>query len=207
MAWLLGSVPGGHRPQSEALGARRLKPASTPATHLVNQTRKKGSANQDQLFINPAWPGSTPPGTKAIRRANLRLGHWAPGRGGRRARTVFWLRELRVSQQISTFYGSSVQAMDTQFGATDGGPCESTEVVLRAPRAEPDAETPAAFWKKRQGSRKIKLSGKKTAVGADRTRVAAGFFVLHNGGHGPCLEVHALRRGRRGPTGTDRTAR
>ena len=49
----LGSVPGGHRPQSEALGARRLKPASTPATHLVNKTRKKGSASQDQLFINP----------------------------------------------------------------------------------------------------------------------------------------------------------
>jgi hypothetical protein len=24
----------------------------------------------------------------------------------------FWARELRVSQQISTFYGSSVQAMD-----------------------------------------------------------------------------------------------
>ena len=29
----------------------------------------------------------------------------------------FWLRELRVSQQISTFYGPSVQAMDTQLGA------------------------------------------------------------------------------------------
>ena len=29
----------------------------------------------------------------------------------------FWLRELRVSQQISTFYGPSVQAMDTQLHA------------------------------------------------------------------------------------------
>src|SRR5208337_4752773 len=35
-------------------------------------------------------PGPSRPlsGTKAIRRANLRLGHRAPGRGGRRARTV-----------------------------------------------------------------------------------------------------------------------
>ena len=36
-----------------------------------------------------ARPGSTPlPGTEAIRRAHFRLGHRAPGRGGRRARTV-----------------------------------------------------------------------------------------------------------------------
>ena len=37
-----------------------------------------------------AWPGPARPlpGTKAICRANLRLGHRAPGRGRRRARTV-----------------------------------------------------------------------------------------------------------------------
>src|SRR5271157_4747888 len=29
----------------------------------------------------------------------------------------FWARELRVSQHFSTFYGSSVQAMDTQLNA------------------------------------------------------------------------------------------
>jgi hypothetical protein len=29
----------------------------------------------------------------------------------------FWLLELRVSQHFSTFYGSSVQAMDTQLNA------------------------------------------------------------------------------------------
>src|SRR5271157_4133120 len=29
----------------------------------------------------------------------------------------FWLLELRVSQHFSTFYGPSVQAMDTQLGA------------------------------------------------------------------------------------------
>ena len=97
--------------------------------------------------------------------------------------------------------------MPSSVRGSDGKPRRSTEVVLHAPLAEPEAETPAAFWKKRQGSRKIKLSGKKTALGADRTRVAAGFFVLHNDGRGPCLEVHALRRGRRGPAEPDGTAR
>src|SRR5271157_3260365 len=29
----------------------------------------------------------------------------------------FWLRELRVSRHFSTFYGPSVQSMDTQLGA------------------------------------------------------------------------------------------
>jgi hypothetical protein len=29
----------------------------------------------------------------------------------------FWLYELRVSQHFSTFYGSSVQAMNTRLGA------------------------------------------------------------------------------------------
>ena len=43
----------------------------------------------------------------------------------------FRLRELRVSQHFSTFYEPSVQAMDTQLGARQGGgPRRSTEVVL-----------------------------------------------------------------------------
>src|SRR5271166_241447 len=33
------------------------------------------------------------------------------------ARAAVWLRELRVSRHFSTFYGSSVQSMDTQLGA------------------------------------------------------------------------------------------
>src|SRR5208283_2380403 len=33
------------------------------------------------------------------------------------AQAAVWLLELRVSQHFSTFYGSSVQAMDTQLGA------------------------------------------------------------------------------------------
>ena len=67
---------------------------------------------------------------------DLRLGHRAPGRGGRQASIplpalttlrsalgAFGLCEFRVSQQISTFYGPSVQAMETRLGAgSDGGP-------------------------------------------------------------------------------------
>src|SRR5271166_6612504 len=61
---------------------------------------------------------------------DLRLGHRAPGRGGRRASIplhalttllsalgAFCLCEFRVSQQISTFYGPSVQAIETRLGA------------------------------------------------------------------------------------------
>src|SRR5271166_774535 len=33
------------------------------------------------------------------------------------AQAPVWLRELRVSQHFSTFYGPSVQAMETQLGA------------------------------------------------------------------------------------------
>ena len=60
---------------------------------------------------------------------DLRL-HRAPGRGGRRASiplpalttllsalAAFCLCEFRVSQQISTFYGPSVQTMETRLGA------------------------------------------------------------------------------------------
>ena len=55
--------------------------------------------------------------------------HFCP-RSGR-----FWLFELRVSQHFSTFYGPSVQAMDTQLEDNiDGEPRRSTEVVLNEPR-------------------------------------------------------------------------
>src|SRR5271166_2845772 len=144
------------------------------------------------FFHAPPLRGPAParrlPGSKAIRRAHFRLGHRVPPRQGWAAGSDrFWLRELRVSQHFSTFYGPSVQAMETQLGARQRRwTRRSTEVVLHAPLAEPEAETPAAFWKKRQGSRKIRLSGKKTALGANRSRVAARFFVLHNDGHGPC---------------------
>jgi len=47
------------------------------------------SPRPQQLTPLPCGGPARPlPGTKAIRRANFRLGHRAPGRGGRRARTV-----------------------------------------------------------------------------------------------------------------------
>ena len=53
----------------------------------------------------------------------------------------FWLRELRISRHFSTFYGRSVQSMDTQLGAgKGGGPRRSTEVVLN------DQSLPVAWW-------------------------------------------------------------
>src|SRR5208282_3360727 len=44
---------------------------------------------------------------------------WPPGprQGWAAGSDRFWLRELRVSQHFSTFYGSSVQSMDTKLGA------------------------------------------------------------------------------------------
>ena len=52
-----------------------------------------------------------------------------------------WLLELRVSRHFSTFYGPSVQSMDTQLGAgIDGGPRRFTEVVLN------EQPLPVAWW-------------------------------------------------------------
>ena len=42
----------------------------------------------------------------------------------------FWLLELRVSQHFSTFYGPSVQAMDTQPGALPTDPGGAHQLVL-----------------------------------------------------------------------------
>src|SRR5271165_3590049 len=44
---------------------------------------------------------------------------WPPGprQGWAAGSDRFWLLELRVSRHFSTFYGPSVQAMDTQLGA------------------------------------------------------------------------------------------
>ncbi len=85
------------------------------------------------------FPGCQQGGDPAAS-GELWLGHRAPGRGGRRASIplpalttllsalgAFCLCEFRVSQQISTFYGPSVQTMETRLGAAataapDGSP-------------------------------------------------------------------------------------
>src|SRR5208337_2798763 len=76
------------------------------------------------LVVRPVITGTSAaschnlPGTKAIRRAHFRLGHQAPGRGGRQARTVSGCLNSAFSRHFSTFYEPSVQAMDTRHGAT-----------------------------------------------------------------------------------------
>ena len=42
----------------------------------------------------------------------------------------FWLRELRVSQHFSIFYGPSVQAMATQLNALPTDPGGAHQLVL-----------------------------------------------------------------------------
>ena len=76
----------------------------------------------------PARPLS---GTKAIRRAHFRLGHRAPGRGGRRARTVSGCVNsafLNISQH---FTGHLFRPwIPSSAHGIDGGPRRFAEVVL-----------------------------------------------------------------------------
>jgi hypothetical protein len=81
----------------------RLRTRSSP--HGLNNSRPplRGPGS------TPAWnqgdpPCEFPPGPPGPRQG------WAAGLDR------FWLLELRVSQHFSTFYGPSVQAMDTQLG-------------------------------------------------------------------------------------------
>ena len=47
------------------------------------------------------------------------------------AQAAVWLLELRVSQHFSTFYGSSVQAMDTQLGAASTADPDNSRIPQR----------------------------------------------------------------------------
>src|SRR5208283_719353 len=53
----------------------------------------------------------------------------------------FWLLELRVSRHFSTFYGTSVQSMDTQLGATNTS-CPRSDRFSLLPHLD---HAPAAF--------------------------------------------------------------
>ena len=171
----LGSTPEGQRPQIRGLraGGSLAVASSIPATQLSSPARLA------ERVVTPHAPMTL--GANHVSRApergdpaaagDLRLGHRAPGRGGRQASiplpalttllsalgafclwepsvaricpgnlryicsdngnasqgadntsvraggVLFCLCELRVSQQISTFYGPSVQAMETRLGA------------------------------------------------------------------------------------------
>jgi hypothetical protein len=117
------------------------------------------------LVVRPVITGTSAaschnlPGTKAIRGAHFRLGHRAPGRGGRQARTVSGCLNSAFLGLFSTSCGPSFLAMDTQLGARqDGGPqrawgvrrgawggrtvaseAEGTEITLHASRLTPHA--------------------------------------------------------------------
>ncbi len=120
------------------------------------------------LVVRPVITGTSAaschnlPGTKAIRGAHFRLGHRAPGRGGRQARTVSGCLNSAFLGLFSTSCGPSFLAMDTQLGARqDGGPqrawgvrrgawggrtvaseAEGTEITLHASRLTPHAPRP-----------------------------------------------------------------
>ena len=64
-----------------------------------------------------ARPGSTPRWNQGDPPCSFRPGPPGPRQGWAAGSDRFWLCELRISQHFSTFYGPSVQAMDTQLGA------------------------------------------------------------------------------------------
>ena len=70
----------------------RAVPAPHEALHLTiprwERLRTRSSTHGVNNSRHPSGPARPLPGTKAIRRAHFRLGHRAPGRGGRQARTV-----------------------------------------------------------------------------------------------------------------------
>jgi len=131
----LGSTPEGQCPQIRGLcaGGSLAVASSIPATQLSSPARLAERIVTPHapmtLGGQPRFPGARKGGNPAAS-GDLRLGHRAPGRGGRRASIplpalttlrsalgAFGLCEFRVSQQISTFYGPSVQTMETRLGA------------------------------------------------------------------------------------------
>ena len=95
----VGCVAKTHRDAERCVIARSTHPIGSrpsPAGARPGSTPRWNQGDPPCSF--PAWP----PGPRQ---------GWAAGSDR------FWLCELRVSQHFSTFYGSSVQAMDTQLGA------------------------------------------------------------------------------------------
>ncbi len=131
----LGSTPEGQCPQIRGLraGGALAVASSIPATQLSSP------ASLAERVVTPHAPMTL--GANHVSRApegdpaaagDLRLGHRAPGRGGRQASVplpalttllsalkafCFVCANSAFSQQISTFYGPSVQAMETRLGA------------------------------------------------------------------------------------------
>jgi len=97
----VGCVAKTHRDAERCVIARSTHPIGSrpsPAGARPGSTPRWNQGDPPCSF--PAWP----PGPRQ---------GWAAGSDR------FWLCELRVSQHFSTFYGSSVQSLDTQLGARD----------------------------------------------------------------------------------------
>src|SRR5271165_2707669 len=130
----LGSTPEGQRPQIRGLrtGGSLAVASSIPATQLSSPARlaERVVTPYARMTLGANHVSRAPERGDPAAAGVLRLGHRAPGRGGRRASIplhalttllsalgAFCLCEFRVSQQISTFYGPSVQTMETRLGA------------------------------------------------------------------------------------------
>ena len=168
-----GSTPEGQRPQirGRRAGVSLAVASSIPATQLSSPARlaERVVTPHAPMTLGANHVSRRQKGGDAAASGDLRLGHRAPGRGGRRASIplhalttllsalgafclfeprvariclgnlrhicsdngkasqgvdntsvragAFGLCEFRVSQQISTFYGPSVQTMETRLGA------------------------------------------------------------------------------------------
>ena len=130
----LGSTPEGQRPQTRGLraGSSLAVASSIPATQLSSPTRlaERVVTPHAPMALGANRVSQAQKGGAPAAAGDLRLGHRAPGRGGRRASIplpalttlrsalgAFGLCEFRESQHISTFYSPSVQAMETRLGA------------------------------------------------------------------------------------------
>src|SRR5271157_2402511 len=144
----------------ESLADRRRRAAKRAQSLLFPTARP--SSNGQKLVLNetaPRWerlqtrsslhgvnnsrpspagarPGSTPLWNQGAPPCSFPPGPPGPRQGWAAGSDRFWLRELRVSQHFSTFYGPSVQAMDTQPGALPTDPGGAHQIVLHPRKRE-----------------------------------------------------------------------
>ena len=106
--------------------ARALLAAETSETSTnLNRTPVQYRVKVDLVEADVGATKWAPPPARSLepRRSAVLISGWAtgaPGRGGRRARTVSGCVNSAFLNHFHTFYGPSVQTMDTQLGARQG---------------------------------------------------------------------------------------